>query len=788
MKKHFVLLLGLSALAGLWSCQQEVVVQDNPTYDPEKNTVTTQFILNISNTGGAPETKQSAATVQADGANFRGMQDVHILAYNLDYTGVNGKHYLYDVDDESSKATRDFDLGNMLKQDEVNATNGRRILEVALPLNTNAIMLYGRALRGSGSVDEVGSTVAAGSALNSSLEDVSFSLSSRIGANLANFQLFGDLMGRILTGIMNSGLELQTAARGYQVPATGVVDGRYKFWWPVDDTSKEFALTDAADSHTGYTFYSGTKIWKEYGDTYTTNPTSMKPLEEVMGEAYAQIMTLRTDGGKTELRAASSASVLRLTSDLYGILKRVRQATPTTPEEYIAQLLANEIIGKASLFFQVNSTTGTDRIEYRDVSEIMTAVSNFIPGKSATDYTAITNDYFYKESYEGGELKVVRKGFPLNLNMPMGSAVMTFIVPRDYPTPNSNPTAPDYPVVTYPTSIPAYGMGGGAFAIENYRYPAELMYYTNSHIRVSDNALSQNDYPGATANWYQDSYWTAWSGEETVKSTTRSVAVAKTVNYGSALMKTQVAFSAPTVSDNNGTIHTSEQDNSITVDSGAPKFAVTGVLIGGVCDQVGWDFLPVVPAGAEQADFGKMIYDNLGGTPVDIPVYNATKAYTSPMYTLTWDNYNKKLADNAQQKVYIALELVNNSGMDIWGELNLIRNGGTFYLVGELDPTTSTARARFTPTGSSDVSLDRPDFFYPPFDDSGKTVNAPRVFMQDYVTDVKLNFTPTSLKHAYLTMPDLRASQVSLGLSVDLTWQAGISFDIDLGTVTGGGA
>ena len=40
----------------------------------------------------------------------------------------------------------------------------------------------------------------------------------------------------------------------------------------------------------------------------------------------------------------------------------------------------------------------------------------------------------------------------------------------------------------------------------------------------------------------------------------------------------------------------------------------------------------------------------------------------------------------------------------------------------------------------------------------------------------------TSLQAAYATVPDLRSTQISLGLSVDLHWQTGLTFnDIVLG-------
>ena len=53
-----------------------------------------------------------------------------------------------------------------------------------------------------------------------------------------------------------------------------------------------------------------------------------------------------------------------------------------------------------------------------------------------------------------------------------------------------------------------------------------------------------------------------------------------------------------------------------------------------------------------------------------------------------------------------------------------------------------------------------------------------RVFIQDYTTTA--NFTINSLKNAYVTIPDLRASKLQLGLSVDLTWQSGLTFNVPI--------
>ena len=762
MKTNLTILSALSLVA-LMACQREKV-DNNPTYDPERNTVTTKLVLNVSTTNGAPKTKQTAIDVQADG-NFRGMTDVHVLAYTLDYTGVGGANYLYKVDHSSSKATRDYDLGSMVS--EITVDNSTRILEVSLPLATNSILLYGRATK-TGTDNAQGAVIASGTALNSSLENVSFKLKNRLSSKAA-FDQYGDLMGRILTGIMNSGLVVETTQNGYKA----YKDNSYRVWY--NDATNQVATDTTGwngkkegDTHEGgYTYHTGTKRWREYGMKYANNVTQ-KPLEVVLGEAYYEIMRLKVDKDnpqKVELRTASSASILRITSDLYNVLTRVLNASRTSWEEYLAQLVAQEILIRARYFYAI----ANNEVVWQPLSTIMNGVNALIPDRTSENYNLITEDFFYSAANN-------RMGFPLNLGMPMGAAIMQFIT-----VPNNAPEDEQYDVVVYMDAIPAYGMGDApALSVENYRYPAELMYYTNSSLRVSDKPVETNTYPLTPQAWNNNGYWAdeIWANNSSVQSTTRAVAVSKPINYGTALMKSTVGYSVAQIEDNNHKLHDKETNNAIDVSTGN-KFEVTGVMIGGVCDEVGYDFLP-------KGEFNKMIYDKLGEKSFYIPVFQTGDArFSDPVYTLAWDNYNKALeGEGGQAKVYVALELVNRTGRDIWGELNLIRNGGTFYLVGELDPTKPGVAENLPKDEHGNINLTRPDFFYPPYDSDGATLNVPRVFMQDYVTSVKFNFTKESLQHAYITMPDLRSGQVSLGLSVDIEWEEGMDFEVNLGETT----
>ncbi len=666
MKTKLTILSALSLMA-LVACKREAV-ELNPTYDPDRNTVTTKLVLNVSTTNGAPKTKQTAIDVQADG-NFRGMDEVHVLAYTLGYAGVGGAHYLYQVSDESSKATRDYSLDNLVS--EITPENSTRILELSLPLATNSILLYGKATK-TGTDNTQGAVIASGTALNTTLENVSFKLKNRL-SDKAAFLQYGDLMGRILTGIMNSGLVIETTENGYKQ----YKDNRYDFYWPLPSANTD-TTGWSADTPPGYTHWKGSKTWREYGKAYErnldddpNNNVTLTTLEDVLGEAYHEIMTLKGESPKVELRTGSSASVLRLTSDLYKIVTRVINDTPTVPEAYLAQLVAEEILDRARYFFTLSDAGD---VIWAPFTTILNGVNVLIPNRSVTDYNLITDEFFYSAAND-------RMGFPLNLGMPMGSAIMKFITVGN---PKTDPDSPGhYDVVTYLDSIPAYGMGNAAaLSIDNYRYPAELMYYTNSSLRVSDQPVEVNTYPLTPTDWNRDNYWSnIWTSNGSVASTTRAVAVTKPINYGTALMKSVVGYSVSQIEDNNHGIHPSETNNAIDVSSGN-KFEVTGVMIGGVCDDVGYDFLA-------RGSFDKMIYDKLGDKSFYIPVWQSGNArFSAPVYTLTWDNYNAALegGEGGQSKVYVALEVVNRTGLDIWGELNLIRNGGTFYLVGELDP------------------------------------------------------------------------------------------------------
>ena len=173
-------------MVALAACQREPAPQ-NPTYNSEANTVNVEFVLNVS-TGTGKDTKTTPKYAQV-GGSFLGMDQVHMLAYQLDDHNL-GKgaaksqgHFFYNpwVGTEDAAhavaAARDFSLGALFNAEEIDANNSSRVVELALPLGTNAVAFYGKATKTADS-DYQGSAEASGDP--SDLSTLKFTLKSRL--------------------------------------------------------------------------------------------------------------------------------------------------------------------------------------------------------------------------------------------------------------------------------------------------------------------------------------------------------------------------------------------------------------------------------------------------------------------------------------------------------------------------------------------------------------------------------------------------------------------------------
>ena len=301
-------------------------------------------------------------------------------------------------------------------------------------------------------------------------------------------------------------------------------------------------------------------------------------------------------------------------------------------------------------------------------------------------------------------------------------------------------------------------------AATDFIYPNELYYLTNTPIKTT--ATKTVTWPTTTTAWATADNWATatWTGTA-VAGDTKNIALEYNIQYGTARLATQVKCAATTLYDNAKALDTDLPATNKAINVSENSFKLTGVIVGGQPSQVGWNYLPTSTTG-----FTKALYDRVDNIDV-----SSTSAYSTPNYTLVFDNY---YSDSEAKDVSICLEFLNNSGSDFYGKDGLILNGQKFYLVGKLTMTGTT-----NPLASvgEDATLKA---FVPS--------RAARAFIQDYTTTAQFIITAGtdtatgenvgSLGKALSTVPDLRTSAQEIGLSVDLTWQAGLTFpDIVLG-------
>ena len=274
-------------------------------------------------------------------------------------------------------------------------------------------------------------------------------------------------------------------------------------------------------------------------------------------------------------------------------------------------------------------------------------------------------------------------------------------------------------------------------------YPAELSYFVNTKVMVSNKDMSNlSEFP-TYENWTKPA-GADWDGknftEKAVENSTRTVGLKDPVQYSVAVLKSTVRCNAETLEDNAKLAGGFNEDQQISVPTDG--FKVTGILIGGQPASVDWKYEPATTG----ETFTNTIYDNVMNGSSMYAKY-ASAAPTVGNYTLVFDNKNA-----AKNDVFVTIELTNNSDMDFYGQDGIILKGAKFYLVGKLTPS--------APEGVTNPN------------------NFDRVFIQDYVTTA--NFNIKTLREAYNCIPDLRTSGINVGLAVDLDWKSGITFDVDL--------
>ena len=754
MKKNSIYALmsaiALTGAVGFSSCSstEDGVAEVNPGYNSSTGEVPVEFIFNVASGSNHSSTRQSADATQAyaltdmTSARFRGIEDAHVMCFKQQ---TNGKHII-----TATTADKDYDMARVAAAGTLAKDNSTRVLEMSLPIKTNSMVFYGRAITNKSEThykDIYGHLADAdGYTVDPNLANVSFHLCKRLtDADKTKFEQIQLLLASVLTCIMET--DRGTAeVPADEYPSGGVNTYGFEIATDLNPNMKwsEYVREDGTSPITGYT------------------DKSQWPLEEKLAKVYKEMTTIRT----AELRNASGPALIATITDLWTIINSVRCANPTSLPEAVAKYMAQLIHAELYKYFLPTSvpTNGgpVTGVSIRDVNTLVTALKNdsYWPSHPASNIPSEDDfNLIYSSTttlFNTADLQI----FPESFDLPQGATHILF----------DNSTKQ----FSYAVNFNSSAAGGGTFTVDDYYFPPELLYFGNSPIKVSDATYEAKDYPKTTANWDNANYefWTtakdghSWkSGNDgEVKTSTRSVAMTNDINYGTALLQTTVQYGATSLEDNNHVIqfrdyNVDEANNTITPTG--TSFILKGILVGGQYPRVGWNFLPALKDDERQGYvFDKMITNN--GV---IPASDKSE----PNYTLVFDKYNP----SGQDKVYVALELQNNTNQGFFGKDNLIPHGSNFYLIGELDPAKEDLAA---PTWSSYHPL-------PPYNNAdGTSIKTARVFMQDHKTIVNFKIGQYSLQYAYLNIPDLRSSSVTLGLSVDMEWSAGLDFgDVIIG-------
>ena len=720
MKKYFnFALLGAIALSGTFgftACSssddtlaEQPKVENNPTYDPVTKSVTTKFVLNVSS---AATTRQSSAIVQKD-ANFRGMQDAKLVGLATGKASTFLAPYLGEasttnwVSGEGVK-TKVYDLGTLYGTTAVDNTGDKnekesshRVVELTLPVTTDAMLIYGRAIPDENVAQNGKVTMPASYAAP---ENITFGLVPRLGDSDA-YQQTCNLAALIFNRIMLSEVAAHTK------PSTPTPRNGY---------------TQKADMPE--------LKWRVIGTKTDAQIDALAPLQQNLALAYKVIRdTYKT----SSVHAGSSASICNIIDDIYSIAYSVANATATNDDELNAQRLADVILARIGYYFNRTSTP----TNFKNLGELATETSPI--HYLVTNGAAAASDFTGTGKY-AKVTSAYLQGYPGAFNLPDGVAQLTFADFEEGTTITGG-----FAFKTLANSSSLIDISA-TLDPSKYTYPAELLYFDNSLLRVSDNEVAAADYPNGYSKWDDNNGdgWTGWDIAP-VTSTTRSVAVKNNINYGVAMLATNVTYDTNVSDflDNHPT-----QDNFTFKENDIKAFTLTGVLIGGQYKNVGWNF---IRKNEETTNKNFVIYDS--------QIANGSVPTAAPNYTLVFDNY-----ESTPTGVRVALEFKNTSDKDIYGLGGMIPKGGTFYLAGELNLSSNTETIAW------------PSYYaIPPYTAAGATTETKRVFIQDYLTTATFKIGAESLKNAYTTIPDLRASQISLGLSVDLNWRPGLNFDVN---------
>lgn len=501
----------------------------------------------------------------------------------------------------------------------------------------------------------------------------------------------------------------------------------------------------------------GTQSFVFYGKA-TGTPANTKVADDCFKYGY---LTEKSISAKDKVQLSDVKFALKqINSNL-----NLATAAGTGEESYNKVLAAlDKVTGTkvGAIAWNNIGTTGTD-MKLEHAKKLWSAFSDLKAGSSASvkvalerlaESTGVEADGAPATKDGAGLLALLHKNadeaaaslatvnFPNDIHIPDGAVALKYTDSKEW---------------KYQSSVTMKENNKIAYA--NITYPASLNYFVKTAAMANDKAATTL---GSTASFWPDKDkwakydaensettdpWTSLSGwSQGVKNSTRTIALKEAIQYGVANLKLTINAKTDHLDDNAS--HTGGQvaDQNIDVDG---KLKMTGVLVGGQPSEVAWNYEPT-----SEATFDRTVYDNKMNSSADV-VNTAGIAVpvNSPSvsnYTLVLDNKNNTTGGSQADVVYVTVELVNGTDVDFYGVDGMVPKGGKFYLVGKLD---------MNKTGLDKKGLDH-------------------IFVQDHTTVA--NLTIMNLQNAYNNIPDLRSTSVSVGLAVNLTWEKGIEFNVEI--------
>ena len=456
----------------------------------------------------------------------------------------------------------------------------------------------------------------------------------------------------------------------------------------------------------------GTTHFLFYGKKTTTADGQLTATFAAKGEnaantSFAQVnYTTRTIADVNA--ETDGAAVLAALNAVAGKIEEERAAAQTASEPILVTLTDFQALYESNQAGCANSVKAL----FADMSATLDASSN-------ARMTAI------KDVVDAQITALASNTFPRSLNLPDGSVGVL--------------------CTSHVFAFSAQNNSGmGTPELNTYVKPAELYYYINTPIHVS-NSTHQPEYASQTT-W--DDVVGLYTNGTKVANTTRGIVLDNKIQYAVAQLISDVKIVLPAsgkLKANDGTNETTKVD--VPVPTAGYSFNVTGILIGSQ-GNVDWKFQPAT-AGSN------VVYDKVwnGTSPA------TTTAPAATNHTLVLETVGVPTPDNAiaagsnDEVVRVAIELENN-GEDFFGHNDeLIPSGSRFYLVAELKVS----------NGSWATGMPK------------------KIFAQDYKTIAHFTIGENSLCNAYNTIPDLRTPKMELGLAVDLIWTPGLVFNEELG-------